>query len=596
MTMHDLIDQALAQGDLQRALQLVADADGQQPGQPGLQYRYGLVLMRLDRPQEAFARFGTALRQNPASVDTRLALVKSCLAMNDGISAVAWLSDTCRIAPHHPELWAQLAQLLAGQGREAEVEPALRLGLAANPDAALLVAALADYFLDRKRHAEALAIYETLVPMDPRNTRNHLHRGICLEQSYRLEEAAATYQAALQVRPDYLEAHMNLGSLLWRLCDHEGSLRHARRAVELQPDHPLTLCILGAALSHLNRLDEAEPHLRRALELKPDFPTARVNLAVLLLLAGRFEEGWPIYERRWDDTGNMTRPDFYRPEMEWEGPRKQPLKGRRIVVYAEQGLGDVIHFIRYVKVMQEEGATVSCSIQPELGTLAAGMPGVTVLQPGRNIVADYHVALLDLPMHYGTTESTMPRETPYFHAPASQVSAWREKLKAWDGKLKVGIAWAGHQIHFNDNNRSMPLSAFSDIIGMAGVQCFSLQKSNGGRFTDVAVDEGRLVDFTAEWQDFADSAAMIANLDLIISIDSAVVHLAAALGKPTWVVLPPNPDWRWLLDREDSPWYPTMTLFRRGHAEPKTEQIARVTKALKARKKSLMNKHQPPPV
>ncbi|CAN5433730.1 hypothetical protein BH11PSE7_BH11PSE7_21560 [soil metagenome] len=586
--MHDLIDQALAQGDLQRALQLVADTDGQQPGQPGLQHRYGTVLMRLDRPQEAFARFGTALRQSPASVDTRLALVKSCLAMNDGISAVAWQSDACRIAPHHPELWAQLAQLLAGQDREAEVEPALRLGLAANPGAVLLVTALAEYFLDRKRHAEALVMYEALVPLDPRNTRNLLHRGICLEYSYRLEEAAVSYQAALQVMPDYLEAHMNLGSLLWRLCDHKGSLRHALRAVELRPDNPLTLCILGASLSHLNRLDEAEPNLRRALELQPDFPTARVNLAVLLLLAGRFEEGWPVYERRWDDVGNMARPDFYRPELEWEGPHRQPLNGRRIVVYGEQGLGDVIHFIRYVRVMQDEGATVYCSIQPELGELAAGMPGVTVLQAGRNIVADYHVALLDLPMHYGTVEQTMPREVPYLHAPAGKVSAWRDKLKPWDGQLKVGMAWAGHEIHFNDHNRSMPLSAFSDILSMSGVQCFSLQKSAGGRYTDVALRADQLLDFTDEWQDFADSAAMIANLDLVISIDSAVVHLTAALGKPTWVLLPPNPDWRWLLERDDSPWYPTMKLFRRSHDEPKAAQMARVVKELRARKKALL--------
>ncbi|MBC7436695.1 MAG: tetratricopeptide repeat protein [Bdellovibrionales bacterium] len=538
--------------------------------------------MDLEHARETFARLGAALKQNPASVDTRLALVKVCLAMEDGISAVAWQSDACRIAPQHPELWTQLAQLLADQGREAEVEPALRLGLAANPGAALLLTALAEYCLDRKRHGEALAIYQALVPPDPRNTRNLLHHGICLEHTYSLAEAAASYKAALAVKPDYLEAHMNLGSLLWRLEDHEGSLKHARRAHELQPDHAFTECILGSALHHLNRLEEAEVHLLRALELQPDFPTAHINLAVLLLLAGRFEGGWRVYKRRWDDTGNFNRPDFYRPEMEWQGPHTQPLKGRRIVIYAEQGLGDVIHFIRYARVMQEEGATVYCSIQPELASLVDSMQGVTVIPPGRNIVADYHVALLDLPMHYGTTGQAMPREVPYLQAPAKQAAAWKARLKSPDGKLKVGIAWAGHHIHFNDNNRSMPLSAFGGITGMPGVQCFSLQKGDGGRFTDVVLDDTQMVDFTAEWGDFGDSAAMIANLDLVICIDSAVAHLAGALGKPIWLILPPNPDWRWLLERDDSPWYPTMKLVRRSHGEAKAAQMARVVEALKA--------------
>lgn len=587
-SLEDRIDQALSMGALEQALQLVANAEQQQPQNAGIQHRFGVVLMRLNRAHEAFAKFSGAIRLNPLSVDTRMALAQSYMAMNDGWSAAAWVSDACRVAPNNPAVWGQLAQLLASQKRDSELEPALRSGVAANPDSKMLVEALAEYYLNRKRYTEGLGVYEKLVPMDPRDTKNLLHFGFCLEHTHRLDDSVARYRDSLAVNPDFLEAHVDLAGVLWRLADYEGSLHHARRAVEIDPNHPYAVRILGTALLHLNRLDEAEVQLRRALALKPDFPIAIVDLALLLLLAGKFEEGWQVYERRWTDTDRMNRPAFFRPELEWQGPLKQPVKGKRIVIYAEQGLGDVINFIRYAKVLQDDGATVYCVIQPELVPLVESMPGVIGLKPNLNIEADYHVALLELPLHYRTNAGNAPRETPYLHAPADKSAAWREKMKKWDGKLKVGIAWAGHFIHANHHNRCMPLSEFKAIVEMPGVQCFSLQKSDGERYTDMAVDEDQLVDFTGDWKDFTDSSAMIDNLDLIISIDSAVIHLAAAMGKPTWVVLPPNPDWRWLLDREDSPWYPTMKLFRRGHAEPKAAQMARVITELKAQKKALM--------
>ncbi|MBC7378830.1 MAG: tetratricopeptide repeat protein [Burkholderiaceae bacterium] len=588
-SLEDRIDQALAMGAMEQALQLVASAEQQQPNNPAVQHRYGVVLLRLNRAHEAFAKFSAAIRMNPLSVDTRMALAQAYMAMNDGWSAAAWVSDACRVAPNNPAVWAQLVQLLASQKRDAELEPALRSGVSANPSSKLLVEALAEFYLNRKRYAEGLPVYEGLVPMDPSDTKNLLHLGFCLEHTHQLENSVAQYRKSIEINPNFLEAHVDLAGVLWRLADYEGSLHHARRAVEIDPNHPYAVRILGTALLHLNRLDEAEVELRRALALKPDFPIAIIDLALLLLLAGKFEEGWQVYERRWTDTDRMNRPAFFRPELEWQGPAKQPVKGKRIVIYAEQGLGDVINFIRYAKVLQDDGAaTVYCVIQPELVPLVESMPGVVGLKPNLNIEADYHVALLELPLHYRTNAENAPRETPYLHAPPDKAAVWKDKMSQWDGKLKIGIAWAGHFIHANHHNRCMPLSAFKDIIEMPGVQCFSLQKSDGERYTDMAVDEEQLVDFTSDWKDFTDSSAMIANLDLIISIDSAVIHLAAAMGKPTWVVLPPNPDWRWLLERENSPWYPTMKLFRRDHKEPKTAQMARVVTQLKAQKKSLL--------
>ena len=588
----DQIDQAINMGAFQEALQLVVNAEQQQPANAGIQHRFGLVLMRLNRAHEAFAKFSNAIRLNPLSTETRMALAQAYLNMNDGWSAAAWVSDACRVAPNTPGLWMQLAQLLVNQQRETELEPVLRSGAASNPQDKALVESLAEYYLNRKRYADGAKVYPDLFALDPKDPKTLLHYGFCLEHTHKLQESVARYREAIALKPDFLEAHVDLAGVLWRLADYAGSLDHAQKAVVIDPNHPFAVRILGTALLHLNRLDEAEAQLRRALELKPDFPIAIIDLALLLLLAGKFEEGWAVYERRWTDTDRMNRPAFFKPELEWKGPQAQPVKGKRVVIYAEQGLGDVINFIRYAKLLQADGATVYCVIQPELIDLVESMSGVICLKPNLNIEADHHVALLELPLHYRTNAANAPRETPYLFAPADKSAVWKDKMKKWDGKLKVGIAWAGHFIHANHHNRSVALSEFKAIIEMPGVQAFSLQKSDGEQYTDMAVDENDLVDLTGDWKDFTDSAAMISNLDLVISIDSAVIHLAAALGKPTWVALPPNPDWRWLIDREDSPWYPTMRLFRRGHTEPKAAQMARIAKELKAHKKDLLAARQ----
>ncbi len=288
-----------------------------------------------------------------------------------------------------------------------------------------------------------------------------------------------------------------------------------------------------------------------------------------------------MYALRWRDTERMKRPGFFRAELEWKGPLEQPLQGKRIAVYAEQGLGDVIQFIRYAGRLHQGGGDVFAVIHPELIALVElSMPGVHCLAPERQAEVDYHVALLDLPMHYGTTLETIPDAAPYLHAPQGKVDAWRERLAPWSDKFKIGLAWSGSQQQVNNNNRGIHLSELMPIMGMPGVQCFSLQKGDAGAFGDVSPAADRLVDLTGAWADFTDSAAMLQNLDLVITVDTAVAHLAGAMGRPVWVMLGPNADWRWLLEREDSPWYPRMRLFRRAHGASRSAQLADVTTAL----------------
>jgi tetratricopeptide (TPR) repeat protein len=545
---------------------------------------HGAALLGAGRFHEAVLQYGMALRQQPQAVEPRVGLAQAWLGTGDGWAAAAWLSDACRVAPQRADLWLELARLLMQQQREPEMEPMLQAALVLHPDDVPLLGVLAELYLRNRLFAKGLPLYQKLRSLGANDRATVLHQGYCLEHTGAIDQAVQRYREALEREPDFLEAHVNLAGILWRLEDFEGALAHARKAAALAPKHPYAVRILGTALLNVNQLPEAEAQLRRALELLPGFSLAEVDLAFTLLQAGKMEEGWAMYSRRWRDAERMKRPSFFQPALEWKGPGEQPAQGNRIAVYAEQGLGDVIQFIRYAAVLQRDGAAVYGVIQPELVPLVEhSLPGVQCLGPQRNFEVDYHAALLDLPMHYGTTLETIPAEVPYLHAPLEKAGLWRERLSAWNGKFKVGIAWSGSQKMVNNRNRAIHLSELAPILAMEGVQCFSLQKDDAGEFSDVAADPAQLVDLTGEWKDFTDSAAMLENLDLVISVDTAVAHLAGALGRPVWVLLAPNADWRWLLQREDSPWYPTMRLFRRGFGEARAAQVERVRAALQSR-------------
>lgn len=545
---------------------------------------HGIALMGAGRFHEALQQFAQALHQQPLSVEPRIGLAQACQRIGDGWAATAWLSDACRVAPQRPELWLELARALMIQKREPELAPLLVTAVAAHPENRALLQMQAELYLRDKLHAKALPLYARLHMLQPKDPVTLLHYGFCLEQVGEVEEAAARYREALAQRPDFLEAHVDLAGVLWRLEDFEGALTHAQSALALAPDHPYAVRVLGTALLNLNRVQEAEQQLRRALELKPGFTLAEIDLAFGLLLTGRLQEGWALYACRWLDTSRMRRPAFFNAQLEWKGRDEQPLEGKRIAVYAEQGLGDVIQFIRYVALLERDGASVVGIVPRELVPLLEhSMPELQCLTPDRRFEVDHHVALLELPMHYGTTLEDVPARMPYLRAPQDKVTLWRERLAPWDGKLKVGLAWAGSSQQVNNLNRSMRLSQLAPLMNMQGVQCFSLQKGDAGPFTDMVPGPAELVDLTAQWDDFTDSAAMLQNLDLVITVDTAVAHLAGAMKRPVWVMLAPNADWRWLLDREDSPWYPGMRLFRRGFGEARDAQVGRVAAALQGR-------------
>jgi hypothetical protein len=373
----------------------------------------------------------------------------------------------------------------------------------------------------------------------------------------RLEQAIACYRQALCLKPDYAEAYNNLGNVFYVKVN----------------------------------LGEAVISYEQAVRLKPEYGRAHVNLAMAWLLTGNFEQGWPEYDWRHRDPKEAARPPL--PEPTWDGSR---LAGRSILLRTEQGIGDTLHFIRYAPLLKAQGSTVLVECAEELLPLLSNCPGIDLLVPRSSHAAapfDLQVPLLSVPGLLGTTLATIPANVPYLFADAKRVEHWRQELRAVGG-FKIGIVWQCNtkldQRRPMTAWRSLPLVEFAPVGRLAGVSLFSLQQGAGTEQMRQVTSLFSITDL-GSWIDdgcgaFVATAAVMKCLDLIITCDTSIAHLAGALGVPVWVALPFAPDWRWLLDREDSPWYPTMRLFRQdepGQWKPVLKRIAHEAHRLQAK-------------
>lgn len=407
------------------------------------------------------------------------------------------------------------------------------------------------------------------------------------EQAGRFAEAEAVYRRVIAVMPDHAGAFSNLGNLLMRRQCLEEAEAAYRRAVALCPTMAEAHNNLGSLLSLRGRAEDAEAALaafRRALALKPDYADARRNLALLLLSLGRFDEAWREYEARSAVAASQAIP----PDLPFPPWRGEPLAGKRIALWPEQGLGDYIQFVRYVPLLKAMGAArVTLYCPPALTLLLLTVAGVDELRDPRDAGSapdhDYWVFPLSLPLHFGTTVASIPARLPYLRALHDRHAAWQGRLP--DPGLRVGLLWRGNPRHRNDDQRSLPgLATLAPLWAAPGVRFVSLQKGSGEEEALAPPPQQPIVALGGEIRDFADTAAIVAQLDLTISVDTAVAHVAGALGKPCWVLLPAfGTDWRWLRGRTDSPWYPeVMRLFRQSVAGDWTEPVAALAAALAA--------------
>jgi Flp pilus assembly protein TadD len=412
----------------------------------------------------------------------------------------------------------------------------------------------------QKRFDEAIGCFGRAIELEPSDPELHYNLGNTLRADERLEEAVACYRRALEIDPTYALAHDNLGSTLQHLGRLDEAIARYRCALEHKPDESRTHSNLGNALQRLRRFDEAAACYARALELDPRQPYAHFSSAALKLLTGDFSQGWAEYEWRWK-LSELRERQFSEPQ--WNG---EELGQRHIFLHAEQAFGDTIQFIRYAALVKERNprATLTVELPRPLTKLLAKCPGIDQLVAEGDELPpfDIHLPLASLPGIFNTTLTTIPNRIPYLSADRVLRDEWRVKLGSFNG-LRIGINWRGRAL---TRDRDLPVRFFADLASLPGVQLISLQKQSAHDELDDAKQRLPIVslgpDFDRHHGAFMDTAAVMMNLDLVISSDTAIAHLAGALGVPVWLALPYVPEWRWLLDRSDSPWYPTMRLFR----------------------------------
>jgi tetratricopeptide (TPR) repeat protein len=487
---------------------------------------------------------------------------------------------------------------------------------------------------DAERH------FQEVLQAEPRHAEAHYYLGRTLHQQGRLKDAVASFQQAVLCRPDFPEAYQALGATFRETVQElpaavsapvaspvvpqtssaapspsisqppppsvateeslaaaeldrqafplfcEGKLDEAlallNEALRLNPYFAEAHLNLAAVLKAQGKLAESLASCERTVELDPDFGQAHLVLGQTLLTLGDYERGWKEYEWRWRcPTFGMPLLTFSQPR--WDG---SPIAGRSIFLRPEQGMGDTIHFVRYAAVLKEQGAQVIVECQPPLLPILKSCPGIDHLMPQNRIPPpfDVYALLLSLPAMLGTTLETVPANVPYLFADPELIARWGDELKSIEG-FKIGICWQGSTAHLLDRMRSVPLAEFAPLAKVPGVHFISLQKGEGTEQIVEVAAQFPVIDFGPRLDEeagaFMDTAAVMKNLDLVITVDTALCHLAGALGVPVWLALSFNPDWRWMQGRDDSPWYPTMRLFRQSKPGNYSEVFEKMAEKLK---------------
>ena len=442
---------------------------------------------------------------------------------------------------------------------------------------------LGNRFKETGKLEKAIEQYQKSIAVKADFAEGYNNLACTLKECGQLDEAITGFRKAILLKPDYAAAFSNLGCTLVMKGQLDEAVSNHRQAISIDPDYAEAYNNLGCVLRDTGQLNESEDAFRHALQLNPDYPGAQFNWSTVLLLKGEFATGWKKYSYRFKtEKFANTYPQLAIPQ--WKG---ESLHGKTIFVWCEQGLGDTIHFARYLKKIKESNAyTLLVQTPANLRRLLSSMPYIErFIEPGEVIAADYHIPLMSLPEIYKTTPDTIPHNIPYIKAETELVEQWHKQLKA-DNNYKIGLAWAGKPTHSNDHFRSARLHDFLRLLSIPGTSYYSLQKGakteHLNEFLNEMAEGSNFVDLTEQLEDLADTAALMANLDLVISVDTCMAHLAGALGRPVWTLLPANPEWRWLLDREDSPWYPTMQLYRQNQLGDWTSVIEKIDVNLRA--------------
>ncbi|HIJ62133.1 MAG TPA: tetratricopeptide repeat protein [Rhodospirillaceae bacterium] len=493
------------------------------------------------------------------------------------------------------EIQSFLRRAFAEGGRSANAEQHYNLG---------------NRMLDQGRAVDAVAAYRAAICLKPYYSRAFSNMGNALHDLGRFEEAAGTYGQAITLQPDFVEAYCNLANVLNDLGRFDEAGTACRIAVCHQPNFAEAFYNLGIAQHQQGQLAEAVAASTIAIHIRPDFaeaynnranglkdlgrprdalsayktaiilnpdcPEAHCNEAYARLLLGDTGAGWRKYEWRFRGGAGDLAPRAFRQPL-WDG---EDITGRTVLLHAEQGLGDTIQFCRYAAMVKAGGGSVVLEAPASLLRLFSGLDGIDRLIPTGNPLPDFdlHCPLMSLPRLFDTTLETIPAPRPYLSVEKRLQRKWEKKL-ANGGRMRVGLVWAGNPVNRNDRNRSLPFAELAPLWQIPGINWYSLQTEER-RHDLEAAPSGLVTDLSPHLKDFAETAAALSQLDLLVSVDTAAAHLAGATGCPAWVMLPFAPDWRWLLGRDDSPWYPSLSLFRQTERGNWADVVARLAEAL----------------
>ncbi len=532
---------ALKSGDLSLAERICQRIIGKEPQRVRALHIMGIVGSMQGRPVKAFSYFKKAHALEPDNADILLNL--GCM------------------------------QLQLGRLHDSELS--LRAAIKIQPHEAMAHSSLGNVLKRLGKYEEAVTCHEHAASLAPSSAEVHSNLASAYLAWNKIDPALEECRKALHLQPDSAELHFNLGTALQRGEQYEDACDVYRRALRLNPDHTLAHMNMGTSLKALGRVHEAISFLRRATELAPDFADAHWNLALTLLLAGDYCNGWKAYDWRLKMRDIPVR-TFPRPL--WDGSVQ---RDKTLLIHAEQGMGDTIQFIRYAADARKKVKSIILDCPEPLVMLFSDVKGVdTIVSTGRELPAfDIHLPLMSLPGALGAEPGDSINKHPYLKAEKGLALKWRTKMHS--NNYRVGLVWAGNPKHEDDRNRSIDVTYFAPLLKIPEVTFYSLQKDTTDRGGINNIEGINIINAGPELRNFADTAALISTLDLVISVDTAAAHLAGALGCPVWVLLPYAPDWRWMMERDDTPWYPTMRLFRQERSGDWNGVIADVEEALR---------------
>jgi tetratricopeptide (TPR) repeat protein len=542
-------------GQLDAAVKRYEQALAIKPDYAGAHCNLGITLQNLHQLATAVKRYKQALTIKPNYAEAHYNLGNTLKELGELEAAVKSYEKALAIKPDYAEAHSNLGVTLRELGQLEKAVKSYEKALNIKPDYAEAHSNLGLTLKELGQLGTAAKHYDQALAINPNYAEAHSNLGITLKELGQLEKAVESYEKALNIKPDYAETHYNLGVTLNELGQLEKSVKSYEKALNIKPDYAEAHSNLGNTLKELGQVEKAVKSYEKALSIKPDYAEAKWNLSLVQLVIGSYKAGWLNYESRWQkkDCGS----ERHYPQPFWDG---SSLAGKTLFLHSEQGTGDMIQFIRYVKVLSTKTTKIIVECPKSLHRLFSTVREINVLVTNEDLLPDFdfYAPLLSLPCILNTTLKTIPVYVPYLFADDHIASPIVTQPKV----LNIGIVWAGNPSHINDKNRSINLSFFSAITNIHDTQFYSLQVGDRKADLNQEVFAPQIIDVGNDLGDYAETATVINQLDLIITVDTSVAHLAGAMGKPVWVLLPFAPDWRWLLERDDSPWYPTMRLFR----------------------------------